>query len=82
MEGNTIIRYLKKTLNSKLNIKKKPTKQANQKTKSQRNAFHVRSNLYSPAVSVKNVFESLASRASRFTRFTSYGQNLLAQIKF
>jgi hypothetical protein len=56
--------------------KKKKKKKNNQTNKKQRknyylNAFHGMSNRCSPAVFAKNVFEPLASRASRFTRFTS-----------
>jgi hypothetical protein len=86
MKGNIMIRYLKKYFKFKIECPpQKKIKQTNkQKTKKNLllNAFHDKSNCCSPAVFAKNVFEPLASRASRLTRFTSPGQNLLAQIKF
>jgi hypothetical protein len=57
---------------------KNPSKQKAKK-KLLLNAFHIMFNRCSPAVFAKNI-EPLASRASRFTIFTSPGQNLLAQI--
>jgi hypothetical protein len=91
MKGNIMIRYFKKNyIQFKIECPKKKKTQKNKKTtttkqnkkQTNKNAFHVKSNRCSPAVFARNVFEPLASRASRFTKFTSPAQNLLAQIKF